>query len=472
MKSPPVTRAVFAALCVALAPQARAQEGTIDVKATPQKAKPAAQLPADPALSELFDVHEATLPNGLRVRLWPNDAVPTVSLHLFYRVGSRNERPGITGISHLFEHMMFNGSKKFGPGQFDKTLESAGGSSNAYTSTDLTVYHEEFAAEALETVLDLESDRMRSLAISDRMLTSEREVVKEERRLRVDNDVMGLLDEELQSLAFKAHPYRWPVIGWMADIDNIRREDCEQYFRTFYAPNNAVLYLSGAFEPKRALALIKKYFGTIKKGPPVPGVVDAEPESLGARRAEVAHPAQAPSLMVAWRGPAASSEDALVLDVIQFGVSVGEGSRFIRDLVYGRELALSVGVDWSWRIDPGLFVTVAQLKPDGKAPEVEEAIQAEFERIAKDGLTERELQKAKNNLRAQQLRELSTNGGRAHALGTYEVFLGGWREALKLPARYAAITNDQVKAVARKYLSRDRRVTVTLKPLSTEEGAE
>jgi zinc protease len=468
----PVTWVACAVLSAAAASPARAEEGTPDVPTSSRKPAAAPAVAPDPALSQLFDVQESTLPNGMRVRLWPNPAVPTVSLHLFYRVGSRNERPGITGISHLFEHMMFNGSKKFGPRMFDLTLESAGGSSNAYTSTDLTVYHEEFAAEALETVLDLESDRMRALALSDKMLASEREVVKEERRLRVDNDVMGLLDEELQSLAFKAHPYRWPVIGWMADIDNIRREDCEQYFRTYYAPNNAVLYLSGAFEPKKARALIKKYFGTIKKGPPVPGVVDAEPEPLGVRRAEVSHPAQAPAVMVAHRGPAAAHADTLVLDVIQFAVSVGEGSRFTRDLVYKKELALSVGVDWSWRIDPGLFVTVAQLKPGGVAAEVEEAIQAEFEKIAKDGISDKELQKAKNNLRAQQLRELSTNGGRAHALGTYETFLGDWREALKLPNRYAAITHEQVKAAAAKYLSRDRRVTVTLKPLPTEGAAE
>ena len=468
----PVTWVACALLCASTASPGRAEEGNPDVPTSPRKGAAAPAVAPDPALSQLFDVQEATLANGMRVRLWPNPAVPTVSLHLFYRVGSRNERPGITGISHLFEHMMFNGSKKFGPRMFDLTLESAGGSSNAYTSTDLTVYHEEFAAEALETVFDLESDRMRALAISDKMLSSEREVVKEERRLRVDNDPMGLMDEELQSLAFKAHPYRWPVIGWMADIDNIRREDCEQYFRTYYAPNNAVLYLSGAFEPKKALALIKKYFGTIKKGPAVPGVLDAEPEPLGERRAEVAYPAQAPAVMVAFRGPAASSEDTLVLDVIQFAVSVGEGSRFTRDLVYKKELALSVGVDWSWRIDPGLFVAVAQLKPGGTPSSVEEAMQAEFEKIAKEGLSEKELQKAKNNLRAQQLRELSTNGGRAHALGTYETFLGDWREALKLPGRYAAITNDQVKAAAAKYLARDRRVTVTLKPLPTEGAAE
>jgi predicted Zn-dependent peptidase len=204
------------------------------------KSKPAAkktpQYTLPPALEALAaSVIEAKLPNGLQVRLLPSDAVPTCSFYTFFRVGARNERPGITGISHLFEHMMFNGAKKYGPGQFDRVLESNGGTSNAYTSNDLTVYYEDFMSEALEKVIDLESDRMRSLQVTPKMLESERKVVMEERRLRVDNEIGGLMDEELSSLVWKAHPYRWPVIGWMKDIENIRREDCLEYFQTFYA---------------------------------------------------------------------------------------------------------------------------------------------------------------------------------------------------------------------------------------------
>jgi zinc protease len=165
-----------------------------------------------------YPVQEARLPNGLRVRMVPDHDAPVVSLYTFFQVGSRNERPGITGISHLFEHMMFNGAEKYGPKEFDEVLESNGGRSNAYTTCDVTVYYEDFAAEALDTVLDLESDRMRSLTIDDRSLRSEREVVKEERRLRVDNEPAGLMDEALHSLVYEAHPYRWPVIGWMGDI--------------------------------------------------------------------------------------------------------------------------------------------------------------------------------------------------------------------------------------------------------------
>ncbi len=434
--------------------------------------KPAVRK-ADPVLQSLFDVQEATLPNGLKVRLLANHQTPVVSLYTFFQVGSRNERPGITGISHLFEHMMFNGAKKYGPKKFDRVLESNGGRSNAYTSTDMTVYYEDFAAEALETVLDLESDRMRSLRINDDSLTSERQVVMEERRVRVDNDITGTMDEELGTLVWKAHAYRWPVIGWMKDIENITRKDCEQYFRTYYAPSNAVLYICGAIDPKKTLALVRRYYGNIPKGPKPEPVLDAEPEQKGERRAEVRHPAQSPSLMIAFRGPAARDEDTFVLDIIQYALTKGEGSRLVKKLVYDTQLAISVMVDWGWRVDPGAIIVYLELKPDSEPRKVEEALYAELARVASEGLTERELQKAKNNLRADHLRELATNSGRAHAMGHYEMLLGSWQDGLSLPSVYATTTNEKVKEVAAKYFMPERRSVVTLIPAAdTTDGAD
>ncbi|MCC6333807.1 MAG: insulinase family protein [Myxococcales bacterium] len=431
----------------------------------PQPRAKAPPFPILPALQPIADsVIEAKLPNGLTVRLLPSHEVPTCSFYTFFRVGSRNERPGITGISHLFEHMMFNGAKKFGPGQFDKVLESNGGTSNAYTSTDLTVYYEDFMAEALETVIDLESDRMRSLQVTPKMLESERQVVMEERRLRVDNEIAGMVDEELSTLVWKAHPYRWPVIGWMKDIENIRREDCLDYFRTYYAPNNATVYVSGDFEPKEALRLLKKYYGAIKPGPSPAKVIDAEPEQKGERRAEVRHPAQAPMLMIAWRGPASTHPDTLTLDVLQYALSVGQSSRLTRSLVFEQELAVGISVDWTWRLDPGAFTVVLELKPGADPLRTEAALYAELEKVAKEGISARELEKAKNNLSAHLLRELATNNGRAHALGTYELMLGHWREGLALASRYEAITTEQVRAAAARYLSAERRSVVTLAP--------
>ncbi len=434
-------------------------------RSSPRPKRSSAPLP--PALKAIADsVIETQLPNGLKIRLLPSDAVPTCSFYTFFKVGSRNERPGITGISHLFEHMMFNGAKKYGPGQFDRTLESNGGSSNAYTSNDVTVYYEDFMAEALEKVIDLESDRMRSLQVTPKMLESERQVVMEERRLRVDNEIGGLMDEELSTLVWKAHPYRWPVIGWMKDIENIKREDCLEYFRTFYAPNNATLYVSGDFDPRQALALIKKYYSNIKPGPAAPPVLDAEPEQKGERRAEVRHPAQAPSLMIAWRGPSATEHDTLVLDVLQYALSVGQSSRLTRALVFEQEIAVGISVDWSWRFDPGAFTVVMELKPDGDPKKAEAALYTELQKVAEKGLEPREIEKAKNNLSAHLLRELATNNGRAHALGTYELMLGDWRDGLRLPERYEAITGEQVRAAAAKFLSAEKRAVVTLVPLA------
>ncbi len=415
-------------------------------------------------MSSLFRVHEATLRNGLRVRVVPSTDTPVVSLYTFFRVGSRNERPGLTGISHLFEHMMFNGAKKYGPNQFDEVLEAHGGRSNAYTSHDLTVYYEDFASEALEQVLDLEADRMRSLTISDKVLEREREVVKEERRLRVDNEVMGLIDEELHALVYQAHPYRWPVIGWMGDIEAIQRQDCEAYFRTYYAPSNAVLWIAGNVEPEATLRRVRLAYGNIPRGPSVPAVVNAEPVQRGERRSVLSHPAQAPGLLVAYRGPAVSNADAVTLDVLEFILAVGEGSRLTKRLVYEEKVAVDVGMDWSWRLDPGLLLFHAELAPDGEPARVEAALYRELARLAKEGVSERELTKAKNNLKAHLMRELTTASGRAHALGSYEAYLGSWRAGLRLGEHYARVDAAAVQAVAARYLLPSQRSVVTLHP--------
>ncbi len=418
-----------------------------------------------PALQALANsVVEATLKNGLQVRLLPSRTVPTCSYYTFFKVGSRNESQGLSGISHLFEHMMFNGAKKYGPGKFDSVLESNGGTSNAYTSNDLTVYYEDFMAEALDVVIDLESDRMRSLLVTPKMLESERLVVMEERRLRVDNEPMGLMDEELSSLLWRAHPYRWPVIGHMKDIENITRDDCLDYFQTYYAPNNATLFISGDFDVKATLRMLEKAYGTIRKGPAIPKVVNAEPKQLGERRAQVRYPAQSPSIMVAFPGPLADSDETLALDVLQYILSVGQSSRLTRKLVFEKELAVSASVDWSWRVDPGAFTVTLDLKPGIASETAELALSSELEAIRTAGPTEAEVQKAKNNLIAHFLKELATNNGRAHALGNYEMMLGNWRRGLELPDRYQRLTVEQVTQVAAKYLQPDCRNVVTLVP--------
>lgn len=456
-------------LALALPSAAPAEGGNVArPRAAAQKTKAPKVPKPRPIDPSLFHVVEHTLKNGLRVRLVENHDVPTVSYYTFFRVGSRNERPGITGIAHLFEHMMFNGAAKYGPKEFDRVLESAGGYSNAYTSNDITAYYEDFASNALETVVDLESDRMRALAITPETLQSEREVVKEERRFRVDNDVLGMLDESLGTLVWKAHPYHWPVIGWMRDLDAITREDALQFFRTYYAPNNAIVVAVGDLDPRKTLALIESYYGDIPAGPPVPEVVDSEPEPNGERRAQVHYPSQAPAVMIGYKAPRAKDPDTFVLDVIQSVLSGGDSTRLTKRLVYDEELATNVMVDFGWRIDPGAFVVFAELQPGGDPRKLEKAVYEELASVAKEGVTDLELQKAKNTLRAHFLQEIGTNNGRAHNIGNYEVLLGDWRENLRTLERYAAVTNADVKRVAAKYFGDINRSVVTLVPAAPE----
>src|SRR5437764_5679648 len=328
-----------------------------------------------------FPVEEHALPNGLRIRLLQDRSLPVATLYSFFRVGSRNERPGITGISHLFEHMMFNGSKKYGPKEFDRRLEASGGTSNAYTSNDVTAYYEDFASEALPLVLDLESDRMASLLIDDASLARERDVVKEERRFRTDNDIDGMLDEALGALAFLAHPYRWPVIGWMSDIEAITRDECERYFRTYYAPNNCTLVLVGDFQAAAALREIERLYGKIPRGEPLPDVANGEPPQKGERRAVIRYPAQAPALLAGFRGPDGRDADSLVLDLIEAALGFGEGARLKRALVYEQELCVDAHIYFGWRIDPGLFEFSLKLNPGVDPPRAESALWAEVTRL-------------------------------------------------------------------------------------------
>ena len=415
-----------------------------------------------------FPVEERRLGNGLQIRLLPDRSLPVCTLYSFFRVGSRNERPGITGISHLFEHMMFNGSKKHGPKEFDRRLEAAGGTSNAYTSNDLTAYYEDFASEALPLVLDLEADRMASLLIDDASLDRERDVVKEERRFRTDNDIDGMLDEALGALAFLAHPYRWPVIGWMSDIEAITREECERYFRTYYAPNNCTLVLVGDFEPAAALREIERLYGGISAGDGLPRIATGEPRQKGERRAVIRYPSQAPAMLAGFRGPSGRDPDSLVLDLIEAALSAGEGARLKRALVYEQELCVDAHVYFAWRMDPGLFEISLKLNPGVDPDRAEGALWAELARVSDEVMSDRELDRAKNLVRSQLLRSLSTTNGRAHTVGQMEVMLGSWRAMLDLPDRYAAIAAADVQRVARKTFPPHRRNVVTLIPGEVE----
>jgi len=411
-----------------------------------------------------FPVEEFTLANGLRVRLLQDRSLPVCSIYSFFRVGSRNERPGITGISHLFEHMMFNGSRKYGPKEFDRRLEAAGGSSNAYTSNDMTAYYEDFASDALPLVLDLESDRMAALTIDDASLARERGVVKEERRFRTDNDIDGMMDEALSALAYLAHPYRWPVVGWMSDLNRISKADCEAYFRAYYAPNNCTIWLAGDFEAGYAREEISRLYGAIPAGPKLPAVPVGEPTQKGPRRSLVQFPAQAPALLFGYRAPAGDAVDSLVLDLVETVLGHGQGSRLIRALVYGQELCVEARVGYGWRLDPGLFQVSLRLNPGVETPKAEAALYAELDKLGNEPLPAEELRRAKNLVRANLLRSLVTTNGRAHMMGQMEMMLGDWRKLLDLDDRYEAITAGDVQRVAKEIFAPHRRNVVELVP--------
>jgi zinc protease len=423
-----------------------------------------ATLRAHTRVLDLDKVRAHTLPNGLRVRLLPDRSAPTVSYYTFFQVGSRNERLGTTGISHLFEHMMFNGAAKYGPKEFDRVLESRGGHSNAYTSNDVTAYYEDFAPDALETVIDLEADRMRSLRLTAESLEQERDVVKEERRLRTENSIFGLMEEQLEALVFLAHPYRWPVIGWMDDIERITRDDCEAFFRTYYAPNNAAIYVVGDLDTDSTLALIEGHYADISAGPRPAQVAQGEPAQRGERRAVVRYPAQAPALLAGWRGPAARSPDSAALDVLQVCLAVGESSRLRRRLVQDEEVAVSVSIGWGWRIDPGVFLAFLELAPKVKSARAEAMLWEEIDEVATKGVASAEVRRAQALLRSSVLHELATHHGIAHALGQAEALLGDWREAARALEHYAAVGPRDVKRVAAEYLDPARRCVVALDP--------
>jgi zinc protease len=421
---------------------------------------------AAPAIE--LDVAVETLGNGLKIILLEDHSVPVISYQTFFRVGSRNERPGITGISHFMEHMMFNGTEKYGPQEFDRVLEANGGYSNAFTSKNLTAYYEDFASDVLELIVDLDSDRMKSLGLDPDYVVSELDVVKEERRLGIDNSISGQMYEELYALAFKAHPYSWPVLGWMADLERMDRDDCVEYFRTYYAPNNAIMIVAGDFETKTALDLIHRYYDDIPAQQPPEQVRTVEPEQLGERRAEVHKSAELPQIMIGYHVPSVGSEDIYALDVLQSILTSGNSSRLYKKLVRDLGVAINVNSSFGWSIDPGLFYFDIKMKPGEDTEKGEEAIYAELEAVAAEGVTAMELEKAKNTLEADFIRSMQTVNGKATKIGIYEILFQDYLVIPEVPGKYRAVTNDDIRRVAGAYFEAKNRNVVTLVPEKAE----
>lgn len=411
-----------------------------------------------------LDVQRHVLGNGLTVLVAEKHAAPTFCYMTWFKVGSRNERPGITGISHLFEHMMFNGSGKFGPKVFDRLIESNGGYSNGSTWYDFTNYHEEVASEGLETVLDLESDRMRSLLLTPENLEQERSIVKEERRLRTDNSTEGTMFELLMANAFLASPYRWPVVGWEPDLNNISLPDCLDYFRTYYAPNNALVVIVGDVETGRTIELMEKYFGGIPSQTPPRAVVDAEPVQKGEKRIVHRMVAELPAVMVGYKSVPFLHEDFTALDVARCILTEGDSSRLYRTLIYDKQIANEASVYFRPSLNPSLFLIYAQAREEADPASLEPAIDGVLEGIISGDIDEREIRKAKNQIRMETIKDLKDNSGRTELLGAYELMAGDWRRVFSTLAKVEAITKEDVRRAAAACFHPDRRTVVTLIP--------
>jgi len=409
-----------------------------------------------------------TLDNGLQVIVWPDHDIPNVALYTWYRVGSRNEYPGITGIAHYFEHMMFNGTKTLAPGEFDRTMEAAGGANNAYTSNDVTVYQDWFPNHALELIFEIEGDRMQNLDFDPKVVESERGVVYSERRSRVDNDTFGALYEQVRATAFVAHPYQSPVIGWPSDIEAWTIGQLSDFYRTYYAPNNATMLVVGAVDPEQVFRLAEQRIGQIPAQPAPRAITTVEPKQTGERRVTVRKESQTPLLMMSWHGTRASDADTPALELLSAMLTTGESSRLHRQLVEDSQLAISVGGFVQAGFDPGLFNLFATLPAGGDVAVVEARIGAELARIAAEGVSAAELDKARKQKLAQFWRGMATISGKAQALGSAQVFHGDYRKLFETPQRYAAVSVDDIRRVAAKYLGDNQRTIGTLLPLAAK----
>ena len=407
-------------------------------------------------------VQSFTLKNGMKVLVLEDQSIPNANSYLFWKVGSRNERPGITGISHFFEHMMFNGAKKYGPKMFDRTMENAGGANNAYTTEDLTVYTNWFPANALETIFDLEADRIGQLDINSKMVESERGVVTSERSTGLENSNFRAIHEQLKGIAFQAHPYRWSVIGYESDIKGWSLADLKQYHKTYYAPNNAVMVVSGAVKFAEVKRLAEQYFGPIPAQPAPEALRTVEPVQTGERRTYVQKASvSTPNVMLAHHVPATSHADYYALDLMVSILSEGNSSRLYQNLV-DQQIAQEVFGYLPMSFDPNLFYLMAVASPGVTAQQLEQSLVKEINKLAKDGVTAQELEKAKNFRLMQFWQEMETINGKANTVGTYEVYFGNYQQLFDAPKHYQKVTAADVKRVAQSYLKKSNRSVAVL----------
>lgn len=417
---------------------------------------------------------QCTLDNGLTLLVLPDHSLPILSLQIHYKVGSRHELPGITGISHLFEHLMFRGTETLGPEEFSRLLQAKGGEINAFTTKDNTSYFENLPSAHLELGLRLEADRLLNLKLDNDTFTPELQVVISERKLRSVDSPLGLVEEQLFATAYTQHPYQWPVISWNQDLHHLSLEDCRSYYRNHYHPGNMTVVIAGDVEPERARDLVSKYFEAI----PNPGVPPArsftEPPQRGERRAAVKKVSQVEALLAGYHVVGLDHPDLYALSLLAVILSGGKASRFYQEFVRpGKAAALEVEMaplPFSAQ-DPDLLVVAAVAAPGQPLARLEGEIWQALQRLRRDGVEPLELARAKKLLRAQAVSSLSRNFFRGLLAGLFHLKTGDAAKANQILSSYEAVTAADIQRVAQTYLSKENRTVVTLKPVSAEESA-
>lgn len=430
---------------------------------------PAGDAPTLPATPP--EIRSLTLDNGLKIIVWPDHDIPNVAFNTFVRAGSRNEYPGITGVSHFFEHMMFRGTRSRPPGEFDRIMEDGGGANNARTSEDVTVYQDWFPRSALETIMDLEGDRFENLLIEPEAFESERQVVYSERRSSVDDDNFGKLMEQVQGTAFIAHPYQFPVIGWPSDIESWTQQDLVDYYRRYYAPNNRALIVTGDVSAREVFRLAGKYLGSAPARVPPPAIRTEEPKQQGVRRVTVEAPAQSPLMQMAFHMPGEADPRSLGMALLLNILAGGDSSRLHRSLVENEGLLLSVDAYQQEGFDPGLAWLFMSLAPEASVDVVEQRIFEELRKLVNEGPGAAEIEKARNILLADFWRNMATIDGKAAALGRFEVFHGSFEKLFTLPDDLAAITAEELRAIAGEVFDIDNATIGVLSETTTGDAS-
>jgi len=420
-----------------------------------------------------LDYTMTTLGNGMQLVMLEDHSTPIVHAEIWYHVGSKNEKPGRTGFAHLFEHMMFKGSKNVEPEGHPSWISSIGGQSNAYTTEDATVFWETVPAQYLPLVLWLEADRLASLRIEEDVFKTEREVVKEERRMRIDNQPYGRLNELIYDQSFTVHPYKHPTIGSMKDLEAASINDVRDFFRTYYVPNNATLVLVGDFNTKEAQDLVTRYLGRVPKSDrPVPRDIPKEPAQTRERRVKLEESWPLPAVVVAHHITFDGDPDSYPLHIASKVLSDGQSSRIYRKLVYEKQIALAAFGGGNIIEDPNLFYAVAIVQPGHTTQEAIDALIAELDELRREPITPAELQQAKNQFARDYIFSRESNKDKAMQLGHAAVIHNDIKTADGEFDIFMNITQADVQRVARKYFTPENRLVMTIMPKSTTSGGE